>query len=169
MQRRCNGGATEVQRRCNGVGRHSEPARAGRNRPSQKTVVEGPFTNKPTQTAHLWACLRKYSQLWENLRWLDRFRPQVAGFGPPGDICVQSTSRRTFQGRDVSVTLAAAWAGPACALPPAFPWRLAGAQTFLSAWLAAPAHLGEQKSPCRQVGTTRDENSSFSGQCPRSF
>ena len=57
---------------------------------------------------------------------------------------VLSTSRRTFQGRDVSVTLAAAWAGPACALPPAFPWRLAGARTFLSAWLAAPAHLADK-------------------------
>ena len=57
---------------------------------------------------------------------------------------VQSTSRRTFQGRDVSVTLAAAWAGPACALPSVFPWRLAGARRFLSAWLAAPAHLADK-------------------------
>ena len=33
---------------------------------------------------------------------------------------------------------------PACALPSVFPWRLAGARRFLSAWLAATAHLADK-------------------------
>ena len=74
------------------VGSMNQPG-SGRNRRSQKTVVESPFTNKPTQTAHTGLFAKIISTLGEFLggwvdfaqRWLVWVRrvtsadPKVAG------------------------------------------------------------------------------------------
>jgi len=49
-----------VQRRCNGIGGVVQTSQDGRNRLNQdETVVEGPFTNKPTQSRHIRALFEK--------------------------------------------------------------------------------------------------------------
>ena len=73
-----------------------EPARAGRNRPSQKTVVESPFRNKPTQIAHtrLFAkalsTFGEFSGGWVDFahRWLVLVRPVTSANPKVAAVCV---------------------------------------------------------------------------------
>ena len=66
-----------------------QPGMGGIDPATASTQVENSFPNKPTQIAHRGLFGKEFSTSAGSLtkaKWLDRFRPQVAGFNPPGDM-----------------------------------------------------------------------------------